>query len=183
MRAPLQITRIQSQFKLLENTNTQHSWDRGHPPSSRYRFPRTCTCVILHGSRTGTDEYFIVRSRNGVITFLWFLFLPLHVHVSSYTQHAYIYIYVLPRFTTLDLIVALAIFEEKTSWSNFRNLVTATPRFRFFSMEGKSCWGVVEGGRLKGDDDGRTFRMHGRKVLAKLFDRDSTVLWRWGREY
>lgn len=105
MRAPLQITRIQSQFKLLENTNTQHSWDRGHPPSSRYRFPRTCTCVvcstcvILHGSRTGTDEYFIVRSRNGVITFLWFLFLPLHVHVSSYTQHAYIYMYclVLPR--------------------------------------------------------------------------------------
>lgn len=102
---------------------------RTDPQSSRYRFP----CAIythtytqkprsdreVHGSRTGTDEYFIVRSRNGVITFLWFLFL--HVHVSAVIVHAppsslfvdfvrnedtHVCVYILLRVSTLDLIVA-----------------------------------------------------------------------------
>lgn len=60
-------------------------------------------------------------------------------------------------------------------WPNFRNLVPVRPRFRFFSMDGVESRGCRGGeGRLKGDD-GRTFRMHGRKVSAKLFDRNSTV--------
>lgn len=141
----------------------------------------------VHGSRTGTDEYFIVRSRNGVITFLWFLFLPLHV--SAVIVHAPLF--VICRFRTqytsllllLRSILSLHSHERNirrkrrdTRWmvANFRNLVPVRPRFRFFSMgDGEELRGC-RGGRLKGDD-GRTFRMHGRKVSAKLFDRNSTV--------
>lgn len=102
------------------------------------------------------------------------------MHVSAVIVYAtciYMYRLVLPRSI---LSYAFAIFEEKTSWPNFRNLFrNCNTSFSILFHGGGELLGVVEGGRLKGDDDGRTFRM--RKVLAKLFDRDSTVL--WGGEY
>lgn len=114
----------------------------------------------VHGSRTGTDEYFIVRSRNGVITFLWFLFLPLHV--SAVIVHAPLFVICRFRtqYTSLLLLLRSILLHSHernirrkrrdTRWmvANFRNLVPVRPRFRFFSM-GRS-WGVVEGGVWKG---------------------------------
>lgn len=139
----------------------------------------------VHGSRTGTDEYFIVRSRNGVITFLWFLFLPLHVsavmHLSSLfvdfvrnTRHCCCYYARSYRCIRTERNIRRKRRDTRWMVANFRNLVPVRPRFRFFSMgDGEELRGC-RGGRLKGDD-GRTFRMHGRKVSAKLFDRNSTV--------